>query len=143
MNQKDHYEFQSELKNNASLFRSLAVRYDLSECAFWILYVLRSNFALMTQRDLCEYLKQPKQSINTGLKKLMDKNYITLSSAEDKRIKYITFTEEGRTFVETTIDKVLEAERKALTGLSDQEKEMLYLLFHKYTDLLEERFSLI
>ena len=143
MYQKELYEFQSELKNNASIYRSLAARYDLSEYSFWILYVLRSNFALMTQRDLCEYLKQPKQSINTGLKKLIDKNYIELSSADDKRIKYIMFTETGKKFAEDTIDKVIEAERKALTGLSDEEKELLFSVFHKYTDLLEERFSLL
>ena len=143
MNQKEFYEFQSEMKNNASLYRSLASYYGLSESAFWILYVLRSNFALLTQRDLCDYLKQPKQSINTGLKKLMDMNYIELSFADDKRIKYIVFTEEGKEFAEKTIDKVIEAERKALTGLSEDEKEILFSVFHKYTDLLEERFSLI
>jgi hypothetical protein len=53
------------------------------------------------------------------------------------------FTETGKRFAEDTIDKVIEAERKALTGLSDGEKESLFSVFHKYTDLLEERFSLL
>ena len=143
MEEKKTYELNHELKRNGNLYRSLAARYDLPECAFWILYVLRSNYALLTQRDLCDYLKQPKQSINTGLKKLIDKNYIELSHADDKRIKYIEFTEEGRKFAEETIDKAIEAEKKAVTGLSEDEKEILFSVFHKYTELLEERFELI
>jgi len=38
---------------------------------------------------------------------------------------------------------VIEAEKKAVTGLSEDEKEILFSVFHKYTDLLEERFELI
>ena len=143
MENKKTYEFNNELKRNGSLYCSLAAQFGLSECSFWILYVLRSNFALLTQRDLCDYLKQPKQSVHTGLKKLIDKGYIELSYGDDKRSKYITLTEEGKLFAEKSIDRVIEAERKALTGLTAEEKEYLFNVVHRYTDLLEERFSLI
>ena len=143
MNDNRMYEFHSELKRNGHLYYSLALQFDLSECAFWILYILRSNFALLTQRDLCEYLKQPKQSVHTALKKLIEKGYIELSFGDDKRSKYITLTDVGNKFAEQTIDRVIEAERKALTGLSGDEIKHFFEIMHRYTDLLEERFELI
>lgn len=137
------YDFNGESKKKDSLYRSFAVQFGLSETSFWILYVLRSNFALMTQRDLCAYLSQPKQSINTGLKKLAELSYIELSNGEDKRSKYITLTQKGKDFAKETIDLVIEAERKALTGLSKEEQNKMFDLFHQYNDLLEERLGLL
>jgi DNA-binding MarR family transcriptional regulator len=131
------------MKNHADKYASLASAYHLSECGFWILYVLRSNFAALTQRDLCEWLYQPKQSVNTAIKKLVDEGLLLLTSADNKRSKYLTLTEKGILFCEKTIDHVIEAERKAMTGLNEEEKELLLETLHKYNDLLEERFSLI
>ena len=136
-------EINNLFKKNESLYRSLAVRFGLSECSFWILYILRSNIALLTQKDLCDWLYQPKQSVNTALKKLLDLEYIQLSFGNDKRSKYISLTEKGLTFCEQTIDRVIDAERKAVTGFSEDEKELFFQMFQRYADLLDERFSLI
>lgn len=141
--QKTHYDYNNMMKKNTNIYRSLAVRFGLSECAFWILYVLRSNFAALTQRDLCDWLCQPKQSVNTGMKKLMGEELIELCYADDKRSKYLSLTSKGVDFCERTIDAVIEAEKKALTGLDDSEIQVMTRVFGKYTDLLEERFSLI
>ena len=143
MAEKWNYEYNQMIKKNEHLYRSLAVRFELSECAFWILYILRSNIAMLTQRDLCEYLYQPKQSVNTGIKKLIEKRYIELSSGDDKRIKYLELTETGKVFCEKNIDRVIEAEKAVLTGLSDKEKEYMLEILQKYEDLLEERLELI
>lgn len=136
-------EINNLFKKNESLYRSLAVRFGLSECSFWILYILRSNIALLTQKDLCDWLYQPKQSVNTALKKLLDLEYIQLSFGNDKRSKYISLTEKGLIFCEQTIDRVIDAERKAVTGFSEDEKELFFQMFQRYADLLDERFSLI
>ena len=136
-------EINNLFKKNESLYRSLAVRFGLSECSFWILYILRSNIALLTQKDLCDWLYQTKQSVNTALKKLLDLEYIQLSFGNDKRSKYISLTEKGLIFCEQTIDRVIDAERKAVTGFSEDEKELFFQMFQRYADLLDERFSLI
>ena len=143
MEKNQLYEHNNVMKKKENLYRSLSAAFGISECAFWILYVLRSNIALLTQRDLCEYLYQPKQSVNTGIKKLLDFEYITFSYGDDKRSKYISLTDKGKNFCSNTIDKVIEAEKKALTGLTEKEREMLFNLFYKYTELLDERISLI
>lgn len=143
MEEKRTYEHNNQMKKNESLYRSLAVSFGLSECAFWILYVLRSNIAMLTQRDLCDWLCQPKQSVNTGIKKLLDKGLIELTFGDDRRSKYLILTGEGKAFCEKTVDRVIDAEKAAITGLSGEEKELLLHLFGKYTELLDERFSLI
>ena len=143
MEDKRIYEHNNLMKKNESLYRSLAVRFGLSECAFWILYVLRSNIAMLTQRDLCDWLCQPKQSVNTGIKKLLDKGLIELACGNDRRSKYLMLTDEGKSFCEMTLDRVIDAEKAAITGLSGEEKEMMFRLFSRYTELLDERFSLI
>ncbi len=137
------YELNNVIKNHGNKYSVLASRYHLPECAFWILYVLRSNFAALTQRDLCDWLCQPKQSVHTAIKKLTEEELIALTYADNKRSKYLSLTDKGLSFCENTIDLVIEAERKAITGLNESEKELLLSVLNKYNDLLEERFSLL
>lgn len=41
----------------------------LSDCTFWILYALRENNARLTQSEICNFFYQPKQTVNSALKK--------------------------------------------------------------------------
>ena len=63
-------EYNSMIKEHENLYRQIAKRFGLSECAFWILYSLRETDVVVTQSELCFALSQPKQTINTALKKL-------------------------------------------------------------------------
>ena len=56
---------------NTLLYHRLARACGLPDCAFWLLYTLRSEEAPLTQTQLSEQLSLPKQTVNSALKKLV------------------------------------------------------------------------
>lgn len=63
--------FNREMKKLDDIYRSAAKECGMAECAFWILYTLRVEEKSFTQAELCEFLAEPKQTVNSALKKLV------------------------------------------------------------------------
>ena len=131
--------FNRETKKLDDVYRSAAKSCGISECAFWILYTLRVEEKSFTQAEICEFLIEPKQTVNSALKKLEAEGYLTLSAGADQRSKRVCLTEKGARLAERTVDRIAEAEAEALLGLSDGEREALFSLLQKYNRLLRAR----
>lgn len=134
-------EFNSIYKKWDELYRDIAKAFGLSDCAFWILYSLRESDACLTQSDICNIIYQPKQTVNSALKKLEQDGYILLVPIKDRRSKQITLTDKGLLLAEQTADRVLLAEETALTQFSCEELDLFFRFFYRYTDLLEQNLS--
>lgn len=122
------------IKENDEVYRHLAKRFDMSECTFWILYSLRTAPAPLTQSELCKLLYEPKQTVNSSLKKLETEGYLTLTPGSDRRSKVIALTQKGFALAGGSADKVISAEEHAMLSLSETEQTMFLSLFRKYTD---------
>lgn len=131
-------EYNRILKENDELYRSAVKTMGLPDCAFWILYTLRESSETLTQSDVCYTLYQPKQTVNSALKKLADGGYIVLSEQKDRRSKPLSLTEKGQRLAE-----------KRWTGLSPpstalwqdcRKKSRIFLsgCSRQYTDLLRD-----
>ena len=131
-------EYHRILKENDELYRSAVKTMGLPDCAFWILYTLRESSETLTQSDVCYTLYQPKQTVNSALKKLADGGYIVLSEQKDRRSKPLSLTEKGQRLAEKTVDRVIAAEHRALAGLSEEKQDIFIRLFRQYTDLLRD-----
>ncbi len=131
-------EFNNILKENEGIYRDIARVVGLSDSTFWILYALRDVNSGLTQSEICNELYQPKQTINSALKKMEVEGYIELSSTADRRKKQVYLTEQGVELAMKTVDLVILAERNALEKLSDIEQETFLNLFKKYTILLQD-----
>ena len=59
-------------KEQDDLYRAVARQCGLSDCAFWVLYALREAGRPMTQSDVCAAVYQPKQTVHSALKKLLE-----------------------------------------------------------------------
>ena len=57
-------------KENANIYRQMAKQMNLTDMAMWALYTLRVEPGEMTQSRMCEFLHDPKQTINSALKKM-------------------------------------------------------------------------
>lgn len=134
-------EYNSIIKEHENLYRQIAKRSGLSECAFWILYSLRESGASLTQSELCYALSQPKQTIHSALKKLEDQNYIQLLSDQDRRRKQIQLTSLGEQLAQETVDRVIVLENQTFDTFSEEEQELFLRLLHKYTDNLKTNLS--
>jgi len=126
----------SIVKECDEIYRIAAKNLGLSDCAFWILYILRTEGELLTQHEICDEICMPKQTVNSALKKLEQEGCIALLSNDDRRSKRVKLTEKGVSLVRETIDRVVIQENAALAGLSTDEQEAFLQLYRKYTDLL-------
>ena len=132
-------EYNDIIKENDNLYRGLAKNLGLSECAFWILYVLRADNAVLTQSEICEVLYQAKQTVNSALKNLEAQGSIELLYVCGHRGKQIRLTKQGLALAERTVDKVIAAEHNALLALTDVEQQAFIGLFRKYTHALKDQ----
>lgn len=132
-------EYNDSLKAIDDTYRNVAKIFGLSECTFWILYTLRVEEEPLTQSEICNLQYQPKQTVNSALKKMSEDGYIRLEHGSNQRSKNVWLTEKGIRLSEKAVDKVVDAEVDALTGLSDDEQEQFFKLLRKYSGLLEEK----
>ena len=136
--EKKLYEYNNVLKSIDDCYRNIAKRYGFSEAAFWTLYTLRMEPGNITQSDVCTVLYQPKQTVNSALKKLESEGYITLTPA-GAHTKNISLTKSGTKLCEQTVDKVIEAECDALGNMTDEESENMTALMKLYSVLLKNQ----
>ena len=135
-------EYNGLIKEHEDLYRKIAKRFGLSECTFWLLYSLReAHNAALTQSELCYTLCQPKQTINSALKKMEHDGYIQLVSGEDRRRKQIQLTEKGEVLAKETVDKVIVLENLTFDTFTAEEQQLFLRLFQKYTDNLKNHLS--
>ena len=134
-------EYNSIIKENEEIYHKIARKFGLSDCAFWILYTMCEEEDTLTQTGICDALYQPKQTVNSALKKLENDGYIELETMDDHRSKQINLTEKGNKFVNETVGRVITNEQKALLSLTLEEQKVFIGLFHKYTNLLKNNIS--
>lgn len=121
------------------LYHSLSVKYNMSDSALWIFYTLRIMRRPMTQSELCNYIFQSKQTINSSLKKLVDEGYLAFEmSPNNKKNKFIILTEKGSQIVEEEIDPVIKCESNVLNRLGDERRKLFVELYQEYYSLLKK-----
>ena len=120
---------------NTLLYHRLARACGLPDCAFWLLYTLRSEEAPLTQTQLSEQLSLPKQTMNSALKKLVEAGYLRLEAADGNlKNKQVLVTEAGDAFLRRTVDRVFDMENAAVSHLSGEERAALLDLSQKLLD---------
>ena len=120
---------------NTLLYNRLARACGLPDCAFWLLYTLRSEEAPLTQTQLSEQLSLPKQTVNSALKKLVEEGVLRLEAADGNlKNKRVCLTEAGETFLRRTVDRVFGVESAAAARLTEEERSALVALSQKLLD---------
>jgi len=125
-------------KETDEVYRKAAKALQLSDCAFWILYALRDTDTTLTQRDICTMFFQPKQTVNSALKKLEADGYLSQCHTMNHKSKAIQLTARGRALVAQTIDRVRERELLALQELTDEERQTFLHLSRKFSTQLKK-----
>lgn len=132
------HEFNRIYKETSDIYRRKAADYGLSESAFWILYSVREGIGRVTQSRICFEACLPKQTVNSALKKLEADGIIMLIPENGGRSKVIELTEKGTRLAESTVDNVINAEKSAMSALSDDEQHQLIGLTGRYFSLIRE-----
>ena len=134
--QRQIVQFNLLFKQYDDIYRSAAKKFDMPELALWILYVLRGK-PDCTQKDLGDMLLHPKLSIHTALKGLVNDGYVVLECLEDNhRSKHIHLTEKGINLAKSTADQIIQAENRAFSTLTDEERKTVLHLFSQLSSAL-------
>ena len=99
-------EFDSLYKMIDDVYHEIALSMHLTDSAFLILYCLLELGDGCSQKDICKLYSISKQTINSSVKSLENKGFLTRRSGAGRDI-HLFFTEFGRKFSEEHISPVL------------------------------------
>lgn len=124
------------------LYHEMARGCGLSDCAYWILYEVQVMGGRASQRAIAERFSYSKQTVNSALKTLEAKGLVELCFAEgSRRAKTVCLTPEGHAFSERHIIPAIDAEDRAFTSLSAEERAELLRLVAAYTRAIDRELS--
>lgn len=102
--------------------------------------ILGEKEASITQRELCEKLDAPKTSINSIIKKQLNRGYIQMTpNPQDKREKIISLTKAGEKFAKDLIVPLFGYEEETVRQFSEDEFESAVNLQVKFAQDLRKR----
>jgi DNA-binding MarR family transcriptional regulator len=126
-------------KETDALYGQFAKKSGISVTAFWILYDMKQTPENSTQKSICEHWSISKQTVNSALKELEKKGFITLAEMEnDRRTKRIELTKAGNRCTKKYIDTVYEAEKLTFLKMSDSEREAMIRGSKRYLEIFKE-----
>lgn len=122
-----------------ALYRDVAAYFDLPPTAVWVLYTLMDADGKLVQQDLREKWSFPKQTVNSAIQSLQKDGYLTLTVIPGTRNrKLIQLTEQGRELVIKTTRLLEQAEERAASHLTEEERTLYLALSKKFYDSLVE-----
>lgn len=133
-------QYNNMYKSGNDIYHNIAKKAGLSDCVFWIFYAIRLAKTDITQKDICSELYEPKQTINSALKKMEKEEYIYYKETKDKR-KTIHLTKKGEVIATQTIDKVINNEILAFSRISKEEKDIFIKVGQMYLEYLKDGFK--
>ncbi len=127
------------IKENDEIYRNLSKLYGMGTCAFWILYLLWENDGMYPQCELCHILSQPKQTINSALKKMENDGLLSLCDGKNHRQKNVVLTKQGVERAKNSVAKVIRCEEQAFHCLTEEERSQFLYLFRLYGSHLKKQ----
>ena len=113
------------------VYEEYAKKHDLTYISLFVLQLLADG---TTQKELCDTLYFPKQTVNKVILSFEKKGYVTLvENPNDRRARSIMLTEKGRTFQKQVISHIEKAELETFASLSEEEQRIMTNLWEKYT----------
>lgn len=103
-----------------SLYTRFASKLGVSYSELMVLYAL-FTMKEITQKEISESFGLPKQTVNSVIRRLKEKNYVILKSCEDdKRERVLTLNEQGKKYANKIISPVLNAETQVFDLIGDE-----------------------
>lgn len=111
------------------IYENYAKSVGLTYMSLTVLQIIYHSDKLCTQKNICEDSHYNKQIVNSIIKGFYKKGYIELREVpEDRRNKKVNLTASGRKYADKILLPLSEIEEKALSVISDSEKEQLVSL---------------
>lgn len=131
-----------QLKELLSIYRGAVSHIRISENEFWIWYTLVLTDGDYSQQDICSAWSLSKQTVNTIVAHMVQKDYAVLEVVPSTRNrKIIRLTEAGKQYGESIVIPVCDAEQRALDRLSPEEFGACTAALRKFITSLKEEMN--
>lgn len=128
-----------QMNELAGIYRTAVGRSGISENEFWLWYILLLTEGDHSQQDICSTWSFSKQTVNTIVRRMVEKGYATLEVVPGTRNrKNIRLTEPGRRYGESIIRPVADAEQRALDRVDPADLAACTAALGNYIRLLRE-----
>lgn len=135
-------QYNSLFKEMTDIYHNIALKLEISDSAFLILYAIVELGCGCTQKDIAQMYYMSKQTINSSIKNLEKSGYIALKQDKGNN-KQIFLTTLGEKLAQEKIKPVIKIENDVFAQMSFDESQKLLKLTKKYTDLLKEKTEVI
>ena len=121
------------------VYEDYAKRQELTYISMFVLQLIDNG---TTQKELCDTLFFPKQTINKIILSFEKKGYVKLTeNPKDKRSRSIMLTDKGKSFQNNIISFIEQAELEAFASLTEREQETMADLWEKYTNVCTSKIN--
>ena len=118
-------------------YHNLAVRMNLSDSAFQVLWSIVALGEGCTQRDVRQQFHLSKQTVHSAVRELEADGILTLSPKTGRQVS-LALTEKGQTLAAERVVPAMEAERAAARGMRLEELRAMLQLTAKWFRLFQE-----
>lgn len=133
-NKKNAYLYCKFRDEQYALYDEYAKRNGLLMKTLLVLNALYYAKDGMTQKEIKDRTFQSKQTVNLIIKNLLKEAYVTVEeNPENKRIKFVKLTEEGRNYAKEPVVHITWAEDMAMSMFTPEEQEQLISLSRRFT----------
>lgn len=133
-------KFNGLYKECEDIYRCSARFLGISVCAMWVLSVLSEQEIPPTQRQLCEQLSQPKQTINSTITSLEKQGFVRLLPVSgNRKEKQVVLTEEGKQYTDQKVKPFINVEQEIFIEMGEKDSEEYLKLMQKYITIYRKR----
>lgn len=122
-----------------AMYEEWAGRRGFSYSELLVILALDGAEEACTQKDICAYLQMPKQTVNSILKILVERGWVTLNpTEEDRRSKEIILTADGKRETGRIAGELFACEDEVWRRLGNREAKILVQTTRRYNQLFRE-----
>lgn len=133
-------EFNRLYRELDRLYHEIAVKAELSDSAFYILYAIIELGDGCMQKEISENYFLSKQTINSSIQNLITKGYVSMINGKGHD-KHVYLTDEGKNFVMDKIYPVMKMESEVFTEMTREESCEMLRLYRKYIRLFQNKLN--
>lgn len=122
------------------IYHKIALKQNVSDSAFMILYALTEIGDNCLQKDICKYFSISKQTINSSIKKLEKQGLLELKSTNNKCVQII-LTPKGLQLIKENILPIIKIEKNTFEEIGQKDCKELLRLTKKYKDTFNKKIN--
>ncbi len=140
---KEQLEFvNQQLQDISGIYRKAINAVGVSQNEFWIWYTLIVIEIECSQQDICNMWSLSKQTVNTIITNMIQKEFVSLEVVPGTRNrKIVHLSEAGKNYGKEIVMPIVDAEQKAFERLSQKDRLAIMTALASYTAMLKEELN--